>query len=100
MLDDPLSAVDTYVGKHIFEKCIKGTVGNYITFVSVILKYLKYVIYIGFLEEKTCVFVTDQLRYLTEVDKIVLMQNVSISNTIQFHKLHLKSLIIFIRRVY
>jgi len=24
LLDDPLSAVDTRVGKHLFEKCIKG----------------------------------------------------------------------------
>jgi len=23
-LDDPLSAVDTHVGSHLFEKCIKG----------------------------------------------------------------------------
>ena len=24
LLDDPLSAVDTHVGKHLFEKCIRG----------------------------------------------------------------------------
>lgn len=24
LLDDPLSAVDTTVGRHLFDKCIKG----------------------------------------------------------------------------
>ena len=39
LLDDPLSAVDQHVGKHIFTKCIKGI-----------------------LQEKTVIFVTHQLQ--------------------------------------
>ncbi|KFB46273.1 AGAP004602-PA-like protein [Anopheles sinensis] len=50
LLDDPLSAVDTHVGKHIFEECIT--------------KYLK---------EKVCVLVTHQLQYLQDIEHIVLM---------------------------
>lgn len=51
LLDDPLSAVDTHVGKHIFEQCIK--------------EHLK---------EKVCVLVTHQLQYLKDVEHIVLME--------------------------
>lgn len=50
LLDDPLSAVDTHVGKHIFEKCIKG-----------------------FLSDKICVLVTHQLQYLKNVQHVVLL---------------------------
>uniref|UniRef100_A0AAG5CQF6 Uncharacterized protein n=1 Tax=Anopheles atroparvus TaxID=41427 RepID=A0AAG5CQF6_ANOAO len=50
LLDDPLSAVDTHVGKHIFEQCI--------------LMYLK---------EKVCVLVTHQLQYLQDIEHVVLM---------------------------
>uniref|UniRef100_A0A182NN20 Uncharacterized protein n=1 Tax=Anopheles dirus TaxID=7168 RepID=A0A182NN20_9DIPT len=50
LLDDPLSAVDTHVGKHIFEECI--------------IKYLK---------EKVCVLVTHQLQYLKDIEHVVLM---------------------------
>ncbi|XP_050059315.1 probable multidrug resistance-associated protein lethal(2)03659 isoform X2 [Aphis gossypii] len=52
LLDDPLSAVDTHVGKHLFSKCIK--------------EYLK---------EKTCILITHQLQYLTNIEQIVLMEN-------------------------
>ncbi|XP_050432547.1 probable multidrug resistance-associated protein lethal(2)03659 isoform X2 [Adelges cooleyi] len=52
LMDDPLSAVDTHVGKHLFEKCIKG-----------------------FLKEKTCILITHQLQYLTSVDQIILMKS-------------------------
>ncbi|XP_016663046.1 probable multidrug resistance-associated protein lethal(2)03659 isoform X1 [Acyrthosiphon pisum] len=52
LLDDPLSAVDNNVGKHLFAKCIKE-----------------------FLKEKTCILITHQLQYLTNVDQIVLIEN-------------------------
>ncbi|XP_050060622.1 probable multidrug resistance-associated protein lethal(2)03659 isoform X2 [Aphis gossypii] len=52
LLDDPLSAVDVKVGKHLFEKCI--------------LDYLKL---------NTCILITHQVHYLSEVDQIVLMDN-------------------------
>lgn len=50
LLDDPLSAVDTHVGKFIFEHCVKD-----------------------FLREKVCVLVTHQLQYLAEVKHALLM---------------------------
>ncbi|XP_053600633.1 ATP-binding cassette sub-family C member 4-like isoform X2 [Plodia interpunctella] len=51
LLDDPLSAVDTQVAKHIFEKCIK--------------KYL---------EDKTVILVTHQLQFIKSVEQIVVME--------------------------
>ncbi|KFB46275.1 AGAP004603-PA-like protein [Anopheles sinensis] len=50
LLDDPLSAVDTHVGKHIYEMCIRE-----------------------FLANRVCVLVTHQLQYLKDVQQIVLM---------------------------
>ncbi|PNJ62440.1 ABCC11 isoform 5 [Pongo abelii] len=52
LLDDPLSAVDAHVGKHIFEECIKKT-----------------------LRGKTVVLVTHQLQYLEFCDQIILLAN-------------------------
>ncbi|KAB0797835.1 hypothetical protein PPYR_09004 [Photinus pyralis] len=52
LLDDPLSAVDTHVGRELFDECIKG-----------------------FLHNKTVVLVTHQLQYLKEVDNIILLEN-------------------------
>lgn len=54
LLDDPLSAVDTHVGKHLFEECIK--------------KYL---------HDKTRILVTHQLQFLKQADLIIVMNNVS-----------------------
>ncbi|XP_063239626.1 probable multidrug resistance-associated protein lethal(2)03659 [Bacillus rossius redtenbacheri] len=52
ILDDPLSAVDTHVGKHLFESCI-----------------------CGYLRNKTCVLVTHQLQFLGDVDQIVILKD-------------------------
>nr|CAD7442940.1 unnamed protein product [Timema bartmani] len=54
ILDDPLSAVDAHVGKHLFEDCITG-----------------------FLRQKTCILVTHQLQFLSHVDHIVILKHAS-----------------------
>lgn len=51
LLDDPLSAVDAHVGKHIFKNCIES-----------------------FLSEKICVLVTHQIQFLKEVKHVVEMK--------------------------
>lgn len=53
LLDDPLSAVDTHVAKHIFDNCING-----------------------FLKNKTRILVTHQLQYLKQCDNIILLNKV------------------------
>lgn len=50
LLDDPLSAVDTHVGKGIFEDCIQA-----------------------FLKDKTVVLITHQFHYLKHVHKIIVI---------------------------
>lgn len=52
LLDDPLSAVDTYVGKKLFEDCI-----------------------CDYLKNKCTILVTHQLQYLKNVNKICLLNN-------------------------
>nr|CAD7403869.1 unnamed protein product [Timema cristinae] len=52
LLDDPLSAVDTHVGKHLFDECINS--------------YLKH---------KTRILVTHQLQYLKDADTIIILNN-------------------------
>lgn len=50
LLDDPLSAVDTLVGKHIYVGCIKQ-----------------------FLHDKICILVTHQVQYLKKARHVVLL---------------------------
>lgn len=54
ILDDPLSAVDTHVGKHIFDKVIGPN---------------------GLLKDASRVFVTNSVQYLPQCDHVVCMQN-------------------------
>jgi len=56
LFDDPLSAVDAHVGKHLFEKCLSN---------------------IGFLgkQNATRVLVTHQVHFLKNADWVVLMKN-------------------------
>lgn len=54
LLDDPLSAVDARVGRHLFDECIKG-----------------------FLKSKTRILVTHQLQYLQQADTIIVLNRVS-----------------------
>ncbi|EFX63846.1 ABC protein, subfamily ABCC, partial [Daphnia pulex] len=50
LLDDPLSSVDSHVGNHIFNYCIRGA-----------------------LKDKTVIFVTHQLQYLSQCDDVIFM---------------------------
>lgn len=52
LLDDPLSAVDSVVGKHIFDNCIKD-----------------------YLNDKICILVTHQEQYLKASNHIIFMNN-------------------------
>ncbi|KAL2524409.1 ABC transporter C family member 2 [Abeliophyllum distichum] len=52
VFDDPLSALDAHVGRQVFEKCIRGE-----------------------LRGKTRVLVTNQLHFLSQVDRIILVHD-------------------------
>ncbi|GAB1599294.1 multidrug resistance-associated protein 4-like isoform X1 [Argonauta hians] len=64
ILDDPLSAVDTHVGRQIFNKCING-----------------------FLKDKPRILVTHQLQFLPEVDHIIILDQGKIVGEGCFDKL-------------
>ncbi|XP_067675076.1 ATP-binding cassette sub-family C member 2-like [Haliotis asinina] len=66
LLDDPLSAVDSHVGKHIFD-CVIGAK--------------------GMLKDKTRVLVTHNVRYLPGVDSIVVLGDGTVAETGSFSDL-------------
>ncbi|XP_022900245.2 multidrug resistance-associated protein 1 isoform X2 [Onthophagus taurus] len=66
LLDDPLSAVDSHVGKHIFENVIGPN---------------------GLLKNKTRVLVTHGITYLPQTDKIVVIKDGEVSETGSYQEL-------------
>ncbi|KAM8798712.1 multidrug resistance-associated protein 1 isoform 1-T1 [Eudromia elegans] len=66
LFDDPLSAVDAHVGKHIFEKVIGPK---------------------GILKNKTRVLVTHAVNYLPQMDTILVMTNGEISEMGSYQEL-------------
>ena len=66
LLDDPLSAVDSHVGKHIFEQVIGPQ---------------------GLLKNKTRVLVTNSVAFLDQMDYIVVMKNGRISEAGSYKEL-------------
>nr|QAA95906.1 ATP-binding cassette sub-family C member 1 [Diaphorina citri] len=65
-LDDPLSAVDSHVGKHIFDNVIGPK---------------------GILKNKTRVLVTHGITYLPEVDQIIVLKNGQVSESGNYQEL-------------
>lgn len=57
LLDDPLSAVDAHVGRHLFDECV-----------------------VHYLRKKTRILVTHQLHYLKDADYIILLKDVNYLN--------------------
>jgi ABC-type multidrug transport system fused ATPase/permease subunit len=66
LLDDPLSAVDSHVGKHIFTNVIGPT---------------------GLLKNKTRILVTHGVKFLPNVDRIVVMKDGQISESGTYREL-------------
>ncbi|XP_033103781.1 multidrug resistance-associated protein 5-like isoform X2 [Anneissia japonica] len=64
LLDDPLSAVDVHVGQHIFTNAIKEA-----------------------LKDKTVLFVTHQLQYLKQCDKVLMLKGGAIVEAGPFQEL-------------
>lgn len=66
LLDDPLSAVDAHVGKHLFEKVLGPK---------------------GMLKRKTRLLVTHSITYLPEMDNIIVLKDGEISETGTYREL-------------
>ena len=55
LLDDPLSAVDTKVGEHLFNEAIKSYLKNF--------------------QQKTILLITHQLHFAIDCDRIIVLED-------------------------
>ena len=67
LLDDPLSAVDAHVGKHIFRECVKGL-----------------------LKKKCVVLVTHALEYLPVCDNVIVLEKGAVEDAGTFDQVSVK----------
>lgn len=82
LMDDPLSAVDTKVGKHLFHKLVHLYLQKYQSS-NLFFAIHTCIIYVfrcicGSLRNKTRLLITHQLQYLKHVDRIIILDGVSI----------------------
>ena len=78
LLDDPLSAVDAKVSKHLFEKY------NYSHCHYDILFKLSFRSIKTYLRDKVCILVTHQIQFLRYATKILVLDNVCFQRMFDF----------------
>ncbi|KJH41098.1 ABC transporter, ATP-binding protein [Dictyocaulus viviparus] len=90
LLDDPLSAVDSHVGKHIFDNVICKLL-CYIVFFSIFLYRISHITLsastTGILSHTTRILVTHGLHYLKYCDNIIVIKDGQISEMGTYHEL-------------
>ena len=79
MFDDPLSAVDGHVGRHIFEN-VRGGVGPLCPVPHRLAqpncgRVMPAQVFMDLLKDKTRVLVTQQMQYLRYADHVVVMRD-------------------------
>ena len=72
LLDDPLSAVDVKVSKHLFEKYGEDS-WKWIIDEKNIFYYRSIKSYLG---DKICILVTHQIQFLQDATRIIVLENV------------------------
>ena len=82
LLDDPLSAVDTHVGKHIFDKVVgpRGILKNKVSFFScsvISMQFSGYIRHKGNIKEKlTWLFLVKEVKPSPQIEMISKTSNI------------------------